>query len=306
MVKVLIVNSTIKNCGVYQYGKRVSDILVGNFESKYVYYYVEIENNDELNNSILLIIPEIIIYNFVRLTMPWINNDVIDHVRCTGIKQLLIVHDNAYEGFDYYLQQDPCYDDKDNNFHILRPIFDYIPKLSDNGNKIKIGSFGLSKSTKQYDLIYKMVKEQFLNDNVELSFHMPDGYFCSENETSNSIMNECNNDNILLKITTNFLSDNDMLDFLSCNDLNIFLYKHDYSGIASTIDYALSVEKPIAISRSKMFSHINNVVPSICVDDISLKEIINNGFGPLSVYKNAWSRKNFTIRMDYIISIIIM
>ena len=117
-----------------------------------------------------------------------------------------------------------------------------------------------------------MVKEQFIYDIVELSFHIPDGHYCVGSDTPDSIANECQStSNLTVKITTDFMSDNDLLNLLSDNDLNIFLYKHDYQGIASTIDYALSVCRPIAISRSNMFSHINKITPSICVDDFSLK-----------------------------------
>ena len=42
-----------------------------------------------------------------------------------------------------------------------------------------------------------------------------------------------------------------------------------------------------------MFSHIWNTQPSICAEDNPLKEIINNGFGPLEKYYNEWSHENF-------------
>ena len=101
--------------------------------------------------------------------------------------------------------------------------------------------------------------------------------------------------NITLNITTNFISDDELLEFLAGNDLNIFFYQKypSYNGISSSIDYALSVKRPIAICRSNMFSHIWNTTPSICAEDSSLKEIINNGFGPLEHYYNQWSHSNF-------------
>jgi hypothetical protein len=98
-----------------------------------------------------------------------------------------------------------------------------------------------------------------------------------------------------LNITTNFISDDELLEFLAGNDLNIFFYQKypTYNGISSSIDYALSVKRPIAICRSNMFSHIWNTTPSICAEDSSLKEIINNGFSPLEHYYNQWSHSNF-------------
>jgi hypothetical protein len=98
-----------------------------------------------------------------------------------------------------------------------------------------------------------------------------------------------------LVITTDFISDEDLLDFLAGNDLNIFFYQKysGYNGISSSIDYALSVKRPIAICRSNMFSHIWNATPSICIEDVSLNEIINVGIRPLEQYYNSWSHDKF-------------
>lgn len=100
------------------------------------------------------------------------------------------------------------------------------------------------------------------------------------------------------------MTDNDVLDFLSANHLNIFLYEKykKYNGISSTIDYALSVEKPIAINNSNMFSHIRNVSPTILVEKSKLIEIIEHGFSPLKELKQNWSNSNFIASMDKILS----
>jgi hypothetical protein len=98
-----------------------------------------------------------------------------------------------------------------------------------------------------------------------------------------------------LVITTDFISDDDLLDFLAGNDLNIFFYQkyHEYNGISSSVDYALSVKRPIAICKSNMFSHIWNTKPSICVEEMALTDIINVGITPLEQYYNSWSHDKF-------------
>jgi hypothetical protein len=42
-----------------------------------------------------------------------------------------------------------------------------------------------------------------------------------------------------------------------------------------------------------MFSHIWNATPSICIEDVSLNEIINVGIRPLEQYYNSWSHDKF-------------
>jgi hypothetical protein len=83
----------------------------------------------------------------------------------------------------------------------------------------------------------------------------------------------------------------------------VFFYQnyHDYNGISSVIDYALAVEKPIAINKSSMYSHITNTNPSICVEDNYFKEIISNGFLPLKERKDSWSNENFIDTIETIL-----
>jgi hypothetical protein len=51
---------------------------------------------------------------------------------------------------------------------------------------------------------------------------------------------------ILLLITHDFFSTNEILTFLQSNTMNIFLYDQMHGrGISSAIDYAISVKKPI-------------------------------------------------------------
>ena len=58
-------------------------------------------------------------------------------------------------------------------------------------------------------------------------------------------------------IHTDFVNENDLLIFLQSNTMNIFLYDNLHGrGISSTIDYALSVRRPLGISDSFMFRHI--------------------------------------------------
>jgi len=78
--------------------------------------------------------------------------------------------------------------------------------------------------------------------------------------------------------------------------------KHDTRGLSSTIDYSLSVKKPIAINDSNMFRHINNVTPSINVNNTSIKEIIINGFAPLEKIYDEYSNKNFIKKYETILT----
>ncbi len=307
-MNIFVVNHSVENCGVYQYGKRVGSILEKSNNNKFI--YLEIDTENEFRENLKKYSPEIIIYNYLSGTMPWMNESIAKELRSKNIRQLLLVHNVNYDTFfDYYLHQDPDYPTDDINFSICRPLFEYHPqKIVSNSDVLKIGSFGFGFRVKYFDEICRVVNEQFYGRKVEINLHLTHSHFCQNSNDIQAIKHEClsrlTNSNIKLNMTHQFLSDDEMLDFLYENDLNIFFYQDypSYNGISSTIDYALSVKKPIAICKSRMFSHIMNVRPSICVEDNYLIDIINNGFAPLESKYESWTNNKFIDRIESIIS----
>lgn len=94
---------------------------------------------------------------------------------------------------------------------------------------IKIGSFGFGLTNKYYHEICRVVNEQFEEESVEINLHLTAGKFCGNTLNIPLVAQMCNetitNSNIKLNITTDFISDNDLLKFLSNNDLNVFFMK---------------------------------------------------------------------------------
>jgi hypothetical protein len=296
-MRILIVNHKEKECGVQQYGKRFGRILERSENNKFEYF--ECSSAQDLSNKINLFWPQIIIYNYLPETMPWFTGVELNSIRNAGIKQGLIVHNIGYAtGFDFYLHQHPDYPENGVNYPILRPLFNYKEGKKMMYNIVPhIGSFGFAFKHKKYEDICKLVNDQF--DEAVINLHLTISKFFPNHEELEEIKNLCRSAISKEKITINFTShhahDHDLLEFLAKNDLNIFLYKHydNYNGISSVIDYALSVDKPLAICKSNMFSHINKVSPSICVEDLSLIEIIKNGPKVLEPFKLKWSNENF-------------
>lgn len=307
MNNILIINHLVKNCGVYQYGKRFGSIL--NKSKKYNFIYLELNSKEELILNINKHNPFIIIYNHLNITMPWLDSKTIEEIKALNIKQGTIVHNKHYcTFFDFYLHQDPNYEKSINNWNILRPLFNYENKIKKHDNIVRIGSFGFGFKSKSYPDICRLVNSQAQDfDFIEINLHLTKSFFCDNSSEINFIIQECKNNitnnNITLNISSDFISDQEMLDFLAKNDINIFLYQkyNEYNGISSVIDYALSVKKPIGICRSNMFSHIWNSNPSILLEDNSIKNIINNGIQPLKFYHKAWTQDKF---IDHIESII--
>jgi hypothetical protein len=309
-MNIFVVNHSVENCGVYQYGKRVGKILEKSKKNNFI--YLELDTEEEFRKQLSIYSPEIIIYNYLSGTMPWMNEILAQELREFGIVQMLLVHNVNYSTFfDYYLHQNPDYTDDDKNFAICRPLFDYDSNLIEDTDVLKIGSFGFGFRVKYFDEICRVVNEQLYDRNVEIRLHLTHSHFCENANDIQGIKQEClsriTSPNIKLTMTHDFLTDIEMLDFLSQNNLNIFFYQDypSYNGISSTIDYALSVKKPIAICKSRMFSHIMNVEPSICVEDNYLLDIINNGFSPLKEKYEKWTNIKFIDRIEKIIGEVI-
>lgn len=303
MKNVLIVNHSIEKCGVYQYGKRVSNICKKS--KKINFFYIEVNSSEELLSFIHKHNFSAILYNYVSCTMPWMNNDIFGKIKRLSIKQGTIIHNQEYSGFDFYLHQNPYYVNNENNFFIHRPLFEYtFPEKIKKNDILQIGTFGFGGKYKFIDQICRAINEEFVTQKVELNLLVTTGFYTSDifNEIKSECIKNITRENITINMSNNFLSDQELLEFLFNNDLNIFFYE-DYSyynGISSSIDYALSVKKPIAICKSSMFSHVLDVRPSICVEDTNLIDIINNGFYPLEEKYNSWSHKNFIDNIEFI------
>ncbi|MFA6417350.1 MAG: methyltransferase domain-containing protein [Patescibacteria group bacterium] len=168
-------------------------------------------------------------------------------------------------------------------------------------NDIIIGSFGFATSNKGFEDIIQLAQKEF--DEATVKINIPLADFGDESGAkAKQIEDNCRQlitkPGIKLEITHEFFEDEQVFDFLAANSINVFLYKDTgVRGISSVTDYALAVNRPIAVSKNSMFRHILNLNPSICIGDNSLKTIIKNGATVLNETRENWSEEN--IIWDY-------
>ena len=315
-MNILFLNHTKIACGVYQYGLRLYNILKKDNNINYIYQEIDTLNDYEkvLNayNSV-----QIIIYNYHVLTMPWLfytENSKLN----IGITHEINV---AGPGFDYvnnlfqiFINIDPT----DNNIYsIPRPIFENVENIQPiiSNQLIKdfieykeedvpiFGSFGFGFTNKGFDKIVKYVNEQY--DNAIIKLLIPMAYFDPNRDTNKSLVKQSSyNSNykkgIKLIICHEFFTEDELLFFLKSNTANIFLY--DYMkgrGISSTIDYALSVKKPLIISDSYMFRHIYS--DDICIYKNNLETCLKNSTNYCNKFLEQYSHKNMIDKFRNII-----
>jgi len=305
-MKVLIVNHSEQTCGVWQFGKRFSDLA--SRSTKIEYIYREVLDFGTFANTVNELQPNMIIYNWYPVTMKWLPESFVRDTKY--FKHFFNWHDGfVRQHYDGYIfsgagEKDPdarrIYEEK--SFIIPRPLFDYDGVYSKNSIP-HIGSFGLSGWHKGFPDLVTMVNETF--DDAVLNIHMPFAFFGDaqgvEGQKIAAMCRELNtNPNVQLNITHHLMSTKELLNFLVKNDINAFLYQAQSEGLSSVLDYALSVKKPIAITNSMMFRHIVNDEIVVGKDN-SLVDIMNRGTKPVEKYYKMWSTERFVKELDNVV-----
>ena len=330
-IKILFVTHTKKQCGVYQFGKGIFEAISAS--TKYDFIKVECESLSELKKEIFVNKPAAIFYNYHPAVMPWVCTKQTkgfykNNVSEIKVMQIAMIHeitqkvaDNASNRRDKYLQGDGSFQwnslfdfyvaadptlllKNDIVFKTGRLIPNYINKFAEPIIPT-IGSFGFGTANKGFEKIIDKVQYEF--DEAVIKLNIPFAEFGdTDGSNAKKIAENCrakiSKPGIKLEISHEFLDHAKLLDFLAQNSINLFLYEDKQDrGISSTLDFALAVNRPIAISDSIMFRHVQSANPSICIDDSSLKTILENGVAPLRKFTEEWDQKNMTWEVERII-----
>lgn len=301
-ITIPFLNHSVKECGVYQYGLRLFNILKSCSDINYI--YIELSSLEEYNTVISLIDTNnysAIIYNYHTSTMPWLKKENIQN----KLKNIGIPHESPDTLFDITLSINPF----DTN-GIPRPLFENIDSILKNpiytDERIKefidfskpgvpiFGSFGFAFINKGFDKIVKVINEQY--DNAIIKLVMPTAAFNPNGKYDYDLISNMCKSNVIkpgieLIMMNTLLTDEELLLFLNSNTANMFLYdKMSHRGVSSVLDYVLSVKTPIVISDSHMFRSIYN--DSICVYKNPIDSCIESSKNLHEIYSVLWSNKN--------------
>jgi hypothetical protein len=297
---VLFVSQKEKKCGVYQYGKNITNSL--RKSRKYRFIFCECGSRKDLDNAISLFNPKAIIYNYYPAILPWLTRHV---TRSYPIMQLAIIHEfdqsdadaTTNKMFDYSLYQDPYLIER--NPYAIRTkqlVYPYVNKTP-VPDIPTIGSFGFGFADKGFERLVATVQQEF--DTAIINIHMASNDIVDKSgnrakKTAQNCRDMVYKPGIILNITHEFLTEPELLDFLAGNTINCFFTDVNHTlGISGAIHHALAVHRPIAITKCPMYKDIWNAKPSICIEDSSLKEIITNGTIPLEPFYKEWSEQAF-------------
>ena len=285
MTKVLYVNHGLgAHCGVYDFGKRQFNHLAKSSLLDAV--YAECNSADEYASIYAIHQPSIVFFNYMQLVMPWVSKDsisgfpakrvVVQHLfDPTSITAIM----NGYSGlFDYMICNDPTLKTSDNRiFPVGRTIHagkSVDTQLSDG--EIRIGSFGFGLPHKNFHIIMREINKHF--DNAVFNLHMTVGTFTGDYTDGiiQSILREITKPNIRFNHTSDYVSEEEIVEMLASNDINALFYELPPSnaGISSSADYLIASGKPMLLSDCALFRHIDESVPRY--PNVNFADIVNS------------------------------
>jgi SAM-dependent methyltransferase len=331
---VLFVSHKKAQCGVYEFGKSITDVL--QHSKRYQFIRVECSSFAELTTAIERNGPTAIIYNYMPSVFPWVTTRISrklykNNIATINIPQIGIIHDitqhvadtaTAYRNtyifgacqvinslFDFYIAHDPT-------LFLLNPLVykagRLIPSYQNHfptPPKPVIGSFGFGTPKKGFENIVRLVQDQF--DEAVMRLNIPSADFGDkEGVNARTIAANCRalvtKPGIQLIVTHEYMNNKNILDYLAQNTINVFLYEDTGGrGLSSALDNALAVQRPVAVSDAVMFRHVFDAVPSICVTKNDLKTIIHNGFAPLQRHYDEWNAENLLWEYERIVDSIL-
>ena len=304
MKDILIVNRQTTNCGVHQYGLNIYESLKKSKNNNY--HYLETNDVTTLNNFLNNNKIDIIVFNYIIWIMGWITDEIVNKLS-SQYNCYFIYHDGdlKFSSIKGILYNDPTkIVDNVTEHNINRCLFDFKPsKNKQNNERPIISSFGFGFPDKGFHNLINKINEEYTDSLIR--FHIPNANVDINNHLKTETLKLCenmlNNKNEFI-ITDHYMSNYELLEWLNESSVNCFYYdKKPSKGISSVIDYALSVDVPIAVTNCNMMRHI--FCDEISIEKNKITDIISGGCSPLLEHKLKWSNENFINNFDKIMGL---
>ena len=292
-MKILFVNPPITQCGVHQYGKRLFDAL--DQYGRNAYRLVGPSVPSDLQVAEACYHPDLFIFNW----HPGINLCDWYHTYGRARNAVAIYHDGdldetAWRGV---LFSDPTKQNQGKWYSIGRPLPDWSAsgeyRVFNRNSRPIIGINGFVGAWAPLGVI--VVMQQCAEALIRL--HLPYAvYGDGDGGQARHAAAECKRiaarkPGIVFEVSHDFMSPTELSLWLSQNDLNLYVRNlpPHWRGVSSVLDYALAARRPIAVNSNVAFRHVHGLNPSIQIEHLPLRTIMENGIAPLEPLLDAWS-----------------
>lgn len=304
MIRVLFVNTPEPRCGVHQYGRRLFEVLKPS--EKIEFFYRAPESLVELSDFTSKVIPHVFIFNWIDGIGGFLRGAPF------GLgKAISIFHDGWIDQsrWDAILFSDPTMEQNGKWFPIGRPLPTWEMKEPKAHAVPWIGVNGFLGAWAT--IAVRKILEEFKTAHIRL--HLPYAtYGDPDGARAQQTFRDC------VRLSTGypgiefsgqftFKTEPELLDWLSQNDLNVYMRDLPpvWRGVSSVLDLALACGRPIAINRCVAFRHFFECCPSICVEHNSMRKIIENGDVPIRPLRVRWEPERVRIEVESLIGLLL-
>lgn len=308
MKRGIFYNSKKSACSIWESGKMCYDALKNS--EKYILNYSE---DQSLDYSY-----DFAIFNQHYIVNKWMTKEIVNKfnkpVFCivTEVSFGSNPIEFSQDFFNHYIVLDPTINETDIIHAFGRPIEDFdLSNINENDINYDIPnifSFGFPTPGKEWHKIIELVQNDY--DNANIHFHIPMAdqiVFRHSLELISNIYNDCNSiilkPGIILKITHNNLSKNELIELCSKQTINCFFYNRNHmykSGLSAVTDQAISSGRPLLVTNDPTFRHIHKYINSLQEIGSIKKAITCTQKGVLQMKKD-WSSVNFLHKFEKIL-----
>ena len=306
MIRGLFINPSKTNCSIYESGAMISRILTDS--RAYDLDIINISREDILNENYG--IPngyDFYLINWHSWALP-IKEDRIK--KLVGKKLCIVLEVSAEEmfpklytqptWFDACMVIDPTKQREKNGYPFPRPILfveNLRPLLSD---KIPVlGSFGLLTAGKRFEEIITNANKM---DNCIVRINVPPAFWAWDSPGCKRLVDFANGlrrlakGTIDLRITDNYMTQEELIRWCSENTINIFPYYRKQPGLSAVTDQAISSGRGIAVTNCDTFRHIHKYISYYPKQ--SYLQLAESSLAGVKKMQEDWSTGNFLLAFE--------
>lgn len=306
-LKGLFINNSKAQDSIYESGIMVYNCL--RLSDKYRIDYAEVDEN----NRGLSLEYDFYFFNYHPATMHWLDTRKLKKIKKVMITMVLEVAPGdpfvlcPKNHFHAYCVLDPTiHSDNKTVFSFPRPLEKIELAPTSNYETVPtIGSFGFATKGKGFQHVVEAVNKEF--DKAVIRINIPFGDFVPESEKYAKFLGQLCKDKakegIEVRVTHNYMSKPELIEWCSNNTLNCFLYDRDMPGLSATTDQAIVSEQPLAVCNNNTFRHILEYIKPY--PQQSLKQSIANSQPAVRKMKESWSSEMFCKRFETVLEKIV-
>jgi hypothetical protein len=289
-------------CGIGLRGKLTTEILANSDRYKFIPCFCN--SLEDVDAYVLQYSPVAIIFNYHPTSCPWTANN--PSARYPTIPTVLINVDmtqGMLDGFtrnpvnsDYMLCDDETRIASPRVFVMPRSTPIPVSSAPPDPEIPTIGFQGFPAPHKGIQELAHRVRDEF--DTAIIRLHMPASHYGDPDggnarRWADEVRSIVAGTNIQVQASHEFMSDAEIVNWLSQNSVNCYFYNNDHpnAGPASSPDYALAARRPIAVRNTVMMTNITRHTSLATIEGSSLKEIISRGIDHLRPIYDHHSRE---------------